>query len=96
MEDEVEYGGEGEAILDVDEGEEVEEDEEEMDEGEIDEMLKEDEVEPSGDLKRKLPVELVEQEEPQKKKKKRKRAEKCLVCGEKGHRKMDCPRWDWV
>merc|ERR1712055_8410 len=45
-----------------------------------------------GDLKRKLPVELISQDEPSKKKKKRKRGEKCLVCGEKGHRKMDCSR----
>ena len=45
-----------------------------------------------GDLKRKLPVELVSQDEPSKKKKKKKRGEKCLVCGEKGHRKMDCSR----
>ena len=45
-----------------------------------------------GDLKRKLPVELISQDEPSKKKKKRKKSEKCLVCGEKGHRKMDCSR----
>merc|ERR1711990_1364645 len=46
-----------------------------------------------GDLKRKLPVELVSQDEPsKKKKKKKKRGEKCLVCGEKGHRKMNCSR----
>merc|ERR1711892_341157 len=33
-------------------------------------------------------VQLVSAEEP--KKKKRKKSEKCKVCGEKGHRKMDC------
>merc|ERR1740131_172411 len=27
-----------------------------------------------------------------KKRKKRKKSEKCLICGEKGHRKMDCTR----
>merc|ERR1711872_1092269 len=37
-------------------------------------------------------VELISQDEPSKKKKKRKKSEKCLVCGEKGHRKMDCTR----
>ena len=35
-------------------------------------------------------VQLISAEEP--KKKKRKKSEKCKVCGEKGHRKMDCER----
>merc|ERR1719186_1936825 len=39
---------------------------------------------------RKEAVELVSADEP--KKKKRKKSEKCKVCGEKGHRKMDCER----
>merc|ERR550532_3266756 len=34
-------------------------------------------------------VQLLSAEEP-KKKKKRKKSEKCKICGDKGHRKMDC------
>eukprot|EP00092_Neocalanus_flemingeri_P014648 GFUD01015810.1.p1 GENE.GFUD01015810.1~~GFUD01015810.1.p1 ORF type:complete len:427 (+),score=170.41 GFUD01015810.1:77-1357(+) len=52
-------------------------------EGEIDEDASENN-------KRKDVIELVSAEEP--KKKKRKKSEKCKVCGEKGHRKMDCGR----
>jgi len=36
--------------------------------------------------------ELVEAGEPTKKKKKQKKNEKCKVCGDKGHRKMDCEK----
>ena len=93
MEDDVEYGEEGEEVMEqadtLDDGE-AEEEEEEV------EMFEEpegDEGENIVELKRKLPAELVSQEEgPEKKKKKRKKSEKCLICGEKGHRKMDCQR----
>merc|ERR1719244_755004 len=65
---------------------------EELDDSQLDEDDKDDEVEQKLDLpmKRELPVELVSAEEP--KKKKRKKSEKCKVCGEKGHLKMDCDR----
>lgn len=101
VEDEVDYQQEGiedeedSATKMIEDEEEEEDDEEEdgvamqvedVDDGE------EDAPDFGGDLKRKLPVELISQDEPSKKKKKRKRGEKCLVCGEKGHRKMDCSR----
>ena len=100
VEDEVDYQQEG--IEDEDEEdigtkmiEDDEEEEEEEEEGvamQVECNEEEESVGFGGDLKRKLPVELVSQDEPSKKKKKKKRGEKCLVCGEKGHRKMDCSR----
>lgn len=84
VEDDVEYGQEGEKI---EEDETVQKSDEEDEEEEVDEMMPEEELgemeEEAGGLKRK--VELVVQEEGPKKKK-RKKSEKCLVCGEKGHR----------
>merc|ERR1719315_810876 len=71
---------------------EEEEDEEEGVAMQVEDDLEEASADFGGDLKRKLPVELISQDEPSKKKKKRKKSEKCLVCGEKGHRKMDCTR----
>merc|ERR1712083_163489 len=100
VEDEVDYQQDG--IEDENEEdigtkmiEDDEEEEEEEEEGfamQVECNEEEDSVGFGGDLKRKLPVELVSQDEPSKKKKKKKRGEKCLVCGEKGHRKMDCSR----
>jgi len=99
VEDDVDYQQEGiEDDEDTDvrmlEDSEEEEDEEE-EEGvamQVEDDLEEASADFGGDLKRKLPVELISQDEPSKKKKKRKKSEKCLVCGEKGHRKMDCTR----
>ena len=100
VEDEVDYQQEG--IEDEEDTKMIEDEEEEEDDEEEDGVAMqvedvddgEEEEAPGfgGDLKRKLPVELISQDEPSKKKKKRKRGEKCLVCGEKGHRKMDCSR----
>ena len=101
VEDEVDYQQEG--IEDEEDTKMIEDEEEEEDDEEEDGVAMqvedvddgEEEEAPGfgGDLKRKLPVELISQDEPsKKKKKKRKKSEKCLVCGEKGHRKMDCSR----
>merc|ERR1711962_790231 len=97
VEDDVDYHQEGiEDEEDTDvrmlEDSEEEEDEEEGVAMQVEDDLEEAPVDFGGDLKRKLPVELISQDEPSKKKKKRKKSEKCLVCGEKGHRKMDCTR----
>merc|ERR1711971_890411 len=101
-EDEVDYQQEGiedeeDACTRMSEDEEEEEDDEEEEGGVAMQVEDADNGEEEaagfgGDLKRKLPVELISQDEPSKKKRKRKRGEKCLVCGEKGHRKMDCSR----
>ena len=97
VEDDVDYQQEGiEDEEDTDvrmlEDSEEEEDEEEGVAMQVEDDLEEASADFGGDLKRKLPVELISQDEPSKKKKKRKKSEKCLVCGEKGHRKMDCTR----
>ena len=93
MEDDVEYGEEGEEVMEEADTLEDGEAEEEDEEVEMFEEPEGDEGENIVELKRKLPAELVSQEEgPEKKKKKRKKSEKCLICGEKGHRKMDCQR----
>merc|ERR1712126_634576 len=81
-------GGEDETIEEEVGNTDLQDDNDE--EEEYDEQLLEEEDKPMDDYKRKLPENLDSQEEP--KKKKRKKSEKCLVCGEKGHRKMDCPR----
>ena len=96
VEDDVDYQQEGIEDEDTDvrmlEDSEEEEDEEEGVAMQVEDDLEEASADFGGDLKRKLPVELISQDEPSKKKKKRKKSEKCLVCGEKGHRKMDCTR----
>jgi len=97
VEDDVDYQQEGIEDEEDTDVRMLEESEEEDDEEEGVAMQVEDDLEEAsadfgGDLKRKLPVELISQDEPSKKKKKRKKSEKCLVCGEKGHRKMDCTR----
>jgi len=97
VEDDVDYQQEGiEDEEDTDvrmlEDSEEEEDEEDGVAMQVEDDLEEASADFGGDLKRKLPVELISQDEPSKKKKKRKKSEKCLVCGEKGHRKMDCTR----
>lgn len=96
IEDDVEYG---DTHVDEDEDEEMDIESKLLDDGlgkddDDDEMLDstlldeidENRTEVSEDPKSN--VQLVTADEP--KKKKRKKSEKCKICGEKGHRKMDC------
>ena len=96
IEDDVDYGevhdheGEVEEKMDfenkiLDEGieEDYEDNEEMLDTSLLDELVE------NAPLGPKTGVQLVSAEEPTKKKK-RKKSEKCKICGDKGHRKMDC------
>jgi len=94
IEDDIEYGevheDEEEEKMDIenkilDEG--IEEDYEDNDEM-LDSTLL-DELDENVPQEHKNGVQLLSAEEP-KKKKKRKKSEKCKICGDKGHRKMDC------
>ena len=76
----------------LDEGIEVEDDDDDGDDEVLDTTLLDELDENKMDVPD-VPegsVKLISAEEP--KKKKRKKSEKCKVCGEKGHRKMDCER----
>jgi len=96
IEDDVEYrAGEEEEKMDVedkllDEGIESDEghDDEIVDSTLLDEIDENKMDVPKENNEENKGVQLVSAEEP--KKKKRKKSEKCKVCGEKGHRKMDC------
>ena len=97
IEDDVEYraGEEEEEKMDVedkllDEGIESDEgnDDEVLDSTLLDEIDENKMDVPKENNEENKGVQLVSSEEP--KKKKRKKSEKCKVCGEKGHRKMDC------
>merc|ERR1712179_86271 len=94
IEDDIEYGevneDEEEEKMDIenkilDEG--IEDDYEDNDEI-LDSTLL-DELDENVPQEHKNGVQLLSAEEP-KKKKKRKKSEKCKICGDKGHRKMDC------
>jgi len=100
VEDDVEYGDGGEQ-MEVDEDEilkkDSDEEEDEIDDEDLDvsPLDEEDDIkglnlEGNTAPKREVPSELVSVDEP--KKKKRKKSEKCKVCGDKGHRKMDCEK----
>jgi len=77
-------------LLDEDIEEEDDDDDKVLDDSILDEIEVKEGLPFTGIEKEKEVVELVSAEEP--KKKKRKKSEKCKVCGEKGHRKMDCLR----
>jgi len=95
VEDEVEYDGGVEEEMEfqvLDEDEDVVEEDDALDTSILDEIDSGEQLaEPaSGSLQSLRETNLVSAEEP--KKKKRKKSEKCKICGEKGHRKMDCER----
>merc|ERR1719341_2679027 len=97
VEDDVEYGaaeeGEKMEIEDelLDEGIDVEDDNDDeiLDTSLLDE-LNEKKIDVPEAKEQQGNAKLISAEEP--KKKKRKKSEKCKVCGDKGHRKMDCEK----
>ena len=96
VEDDVEYGAaEEEEKMEIedkllDEGIEVEDDDDEVLDTTLLDELDENKMDVPEVKDLEGSVQLISAEEP--KKKKRKKSEKCKVCGEKGHRKMDCER----
>ena len=96
VEDEVEYrAAEEEEKMEIedkllDEGIEVEDDDDEVLDTTLLDELDENKMDVPEVKDLEGSVQLISAEEP--KKKKRKKSEKCKVCGEKGHRKMDCER----
>lgn len=85
-------------ILAKDDDEEEEDEDTNMDNTLLDDLEENGDVTENGDVplnseeapEQKTTSELVSSDEP--KKKKRKKSDKCKVCGDKGHRKMDCER----